>query len=140
MTTSDTRPRTTAIATIAVSLPVDVSAPAVARHAVRDALAELGLSGPQVEDVLLATSELVTNAVEHGERPERLELDLSDGKLILRVFDAGSALPVLKPSKASEARRRGLELVQALASEWGHRRSAFGKYVWAAFEFGRSKH
>ena len=140
MTMSDAQPRTAARTVVTLKLPTDVTAPAIARHAVRDALADLGLSGPQAEDILLATSELVTNAVEHGERPERLELDLNGERLVLRVYDAGAELPELKPSRPSEARRRGLHLVQTLAAEWGHRRSAFGKYVWAAFVFAKPAH
>lgn len=117
--------------TVTVLLPADVTAPAIARHAVRDTLLRRGCE--ELDDLLLATSELVTNAVEHGERPERLELDYADGRLTLRVFDTGTTLPELRVPAPALARSRGLQLVRALAEDWGFRRYDGGKYVWATF-------
>ncbi|OXM71683.1 ATP-binding protein [Amycolatopsis vastitatis] len=135
MTTSKTPPCTdVAVPPLRVLLPADVTAPALARHEVRAALLRLGLQERQFDDVLLATSELVTNAFEHGERPQRLELECADGRLTLRVHDTGRMLPRLRAPLPGEARSRGLVLVQALSLDWGFERCPGGKYVWAVFQ------
>lgn len=131
MTTSKLPEHTAAAATATVLLPADITAPAIARHAVRDMLLRRGCE--VLDDVLLATSELVTNAVEHGERPERLELDYAGGRLTLRVYDTGESLPQLRIPAPARARSRGLQLVRTLAEDWGFRRYDGGKYVWATF-------
>ncbi|MBB4686886.1 ATP-binding protein [Amycolatopsis jiangsuensis] len=125
--------RTTAPDPVRLHLPDDVTAPAVARHKVRTALASIDLPGHLRDDVLLATSELVTNAVEHGERPERLELMLTTDELVVSVFDRGSKIPELKEPMPAAARSRGLQLVHALSARWGYDPAEGGKCVWAAF-------
>ena len=134
MTTSNMPQRTTVeAAPLRVLLPADVTAPALARHEVRSALLGFGLLEAQLDDVLLATSELVTNAFEHGERPQRLELAYDGGRLTLRVFDTGRMLPELREPVPMRARSRGLVLVQALSEDWGFERCPGGKFVWAVF-------
>ncbi|MDT7801727.1 MAG: hypothetical protein QOI78_5160 [Actinomycetota bacterium] len=120
-------------APLTVLLPGDVTAPALARHEVRKAMLGFGLCDAQLDDVLLAASELVTNAFEHGERPERMELEYTDGRLTLRVYDVGRRLPELRAPSPAKARSRGLVLVQALSEDWGFERCDGGKYVWAVF-------
>lgn len=128
-------PQCTAVqaAPLTVLLPADVTAPARARHEVRSILLEFGLGEAQLDDVLLATSELVTNAFEHGECPQRMELSYFEGQLTLRVHDSGSRLPELRAPSPAEARSRGLVLVQALSEEWGFESCPGGKFVWARF-------
>ena len=134
MTTSRMPERTvSSTAPLTVFLPAEVTAPALARHAVRGKLTELGLAEPRQDDILLATSELVTNAFEHGERPERLELECDGDRVTLRVYDTGHELPAMRAPSAAEARSRGLVLVQALSEDWGFARCGDGKYVWAVF-------
>ena len=132
--TSSKSPARSAATRFRVSLPAGVTAPALARHAVREAMAKFEVDASVAEDLLLVTSELVTNAVEHGERPTRLELDREGGHLTLRVFDTGTTLPELRAPAPQLARSRGLQLVRALSERWGHRRCEGGKYVWAVFE------
>ncbi|WP_326945696.1 MULTISPECIES: ATP-binding protein [unclassified Amycolatopsis] len=133
MTTSKMPQRIAAAAPLTVLLPSDVTAPALARREVRAAMAAFGLDEAQLEDVLLATSELVTNAFEHGERPQRFQMEYADGHLTLRVYDTGRMLPELRAPSPAEARSRGLVLVQALSEDWGFERCPGGKYVWAIF-------
>ncbi len=137
MTMSKTRSEVS-LPVVSLPLPDDVTAPAIARQAVRTTLAGLGFDGPDVDDVLLATSELVTNAFEHGERPDRLEVEYGDARLTLRVFDSGSDWPKLKEPSPMAARSRGLQLVHALSDDWGHEPCAGGKYVWAVFSLHRA--
>ncbi|MFG1639270.1 ATP-binding protein [Amycolatopsis sp. NPDC049252] len=120
-------------APLTVLLPADVTAPALARHEVRKAMLGFGLCEGQLDDVLLAASELVTNAFEHGERPERMELEYTGSRLTLRVYDVGRRLPELRAPSPAKARSRGLVLVQALSEDWGFEVCDGGKYVWAVF-------
>jgi anti-sigma regulatory factor (Ser/Thr protein kinase) len=134
MTTSKMPQRTAVQATpLTVLLPADVTAPALARHEVRRAMLGFGLCEAQLDDVLLAASELVTNAFEHGERPERMELEYTDGRLTMRVYDVGRKLPELRAPSPAKARSRGLVLVEALSEDWGFERRERGKHVWAVF-------
>jgi anti-sigma regulatory factor (Ser/Thr protein kinase) len=134
MTMSKT-PERTAVPTapLTVFLPADVTAPALARLEIRRTMLGFGLVEKQLDDVLLAASELVTNAFEHGDRPERLELEYAGGLLTLRVHDTGEAAPKLRAPAPAEARSRGLVLVQALSVDWGFARCPGGKFVWAVF-------
>ncbi|WP_329053050.1 ATP-binding protein [Amycolatopsis sp. NBC_01488] len=132
--TTNTSQRTAApVAPLTVLLPDNVTAPARARREVRSMLLGFGLDETQLDDVLLATSELVTNAFEHGESPQRLELSYFEGQLTLQVHDTGSGLPELRAPSPAEARSRGLVLVQALSEDWGFERCPGGKFVWAVF-------
>lgn len=137
MTMSKTRSEAS-LPVVSLPLPVDVTAPAVARQAVRATLASLGFDELAVDDILLATSELVTNAFEHGEKPDRLEVEYAEGRLTLRVFDSGSDRPRLKEPSPMAARSRGLQLVHALSDDWGHEPCDGGKYVWAVFSLRRA--
>jgi anti-sigma regulatory factor (Ser/Thr protein kinase) len=137
MTMSKTRSEGS-LQVVSLPLPVDVTAPAVARQAVRATLASLGFDDLAVDDVLLATSELVTNAFEHGEKPDKLEVEYAEGRLTLRVFDSGSGRPKLKEPSPMAARSRGLQLVHALSEDWGYEPYAGGKYVWAVFSLHRT--
>lgn len=96
----------------------------------------------------LIVSELVTNAVRAsagltsseyagrcvpGVPPVRFWL-ASDGEhVVVQVWDASDQMPVLQHPGADVESGRGLELVEALATEWGAytpERSS-GKIVWA---------
>jgi anti-sigma regulatory factor (Ser/Thr protein kinase) len=111
----------------------DATAPSQARQEVRRAISVLGLNGDLAEDIVLVTSELVTNAVEHGGGQCRFEIDHSDGVLTIRVYDPGSDRPAPRAPKAPAPRGRGLWLVERLANAWGSEDSANGKCVWARF-------
>ncbi|MEU3623821.1 anti-sigma regulatory factor [Amycolatopsis coloradensis] len=137
MTMSKTRSEAS-LPVVSLPLPVDVTAPAIARQAVRATLVSLGFDDLAADDILLATSELVTNAFEHGEKPDRLEVEYAEGRLTLRVFDSGSGRPKLKEPSPMAARSRGLQLVHALSDDWGHEPCDGGKYVWAVFSLRRA--
>jgi serine/threonine-protein kinase RsbW len=91
-------------------------APAVARHAVRDFLHSLGADPRAFGDVLLALSEIVTNAVVHGYRGRegvvRVEAEHSDHELVLSVADHGGGMA---PRHDSPGLGLGLPLVGRIA-------------------------
>jgi stage II sporulation protein AB (anti-sigma F factor) len=104
-------------ATFRSSFPADSMAPAVARHAVRDFLHSLGADPRAFSDVLLALSEIVTNAVVHGYRGGegvvRVEAEHSDAQLVLSVADQGGGMA---PRHDSPGLGLGLPLVGRIAT------------------------
>jgi anti-sigma regulatory factor (Ser/Thr protein kinase) len=115
-----------------VELPYAYQAPRVARSAVRVALVGLTLPVPQ-EDVDLVVSELVTNAVVHGEPPIELIIRLGRGALRIEVCDGLAMSPVI-PTGAAERLELGcgLTIVENLTDRWGWQIRPKGKCIWAA--------
>jgi anti-sigma regulatory factor (Ser/Thr protein kinase) len=93
---------------VRIDLAPDASAPAAARRALR----ELPL-GSAADDVLLVTSEVVTNAVKHGRRVTPIELDASCERdhTHVEIRDRGRFIP-------GES-GYGLRILAAAASRWG---------------------
>jgi len=88
-------------------------------------------SQTHLETALLVVTELVTNAVRHGQSRVTLALTLDDDRLLLEVADDGSGVPQVRHPGWQAVGGRGLLLVEALATRWGVRRSGRGKVVWA---------
>ncbi len=130
--------------------PVPAAA-AAARQFVRDTLRSWELAGrcadqdALVDDAVLLTSELVTNAVLHAGTPVqvtcRLVGDEPAGALEIAVLDRhpDQLRPDLPHSTAEAAERtngRGLQLPSQLASAWGVTYAGAAKAVW--FRMGLS--
>lgn len=119
---------------VATSLPRAAEAAGLARAFAAKALATWGMAAEVTDDILLACSELVTNAIEHGSGVVTLVLR-HDGPLVeLRVGDEGGGTPAAQPFGPKSARSRGLAIVQALSAEWGWSPGPAGKSVWARFQ------
>jgi len=90
------------------------------------------LPTPLVDDTLLLTSELVTNAIRHGEGDVTVRLWPGPDVVRLEVSDTSSQLPAPRHAGTEAEAGRGLALVDALSSRWGAtpRRSPAGKTVW----------
>ena len=117
---------------VRTTLPSAVTAPAAARALARDAV-ERGGRRPAVrlDDVALVVSELVTNAVLHGDGDITLDVVVDDDAVHVEVADREPNLPD-QPNAALDAESgRGLLLVSRVATQWGVRRSSPGKVVWA---------
>ena len=115
-------------------LGADTSAAGKARGFVRATLRPWGVPEDQLADVLLAVSELVSNAVQHGDGDPSLQLRLEGrGRLHVRVRDAAPREPTLRDQDPSSERGRGLLIVNSVADEWGKSVDASGKWVWAVF-------
>ena len=84
-----------------------------------------------LDTALLVVTELVTNAVRHGQSTVTLAVTVDDGRLLLEVTDDGSGVPKVRHPGWQAVGGRGLLLVEALATRWGVRRSLDGKVVWA---------
>ena len=64
-----------------------------ARTLVRAQVAAAGFVGRAADDLVLAVTEIATNALVHGDAPRQLWSYLDDGRLVFQVRDAGAALP-----------------------------------------------
>lgn len=83
--------------------------------------------------VALVVSELVTNAVVHGEGPPELRLRWQGPSLLVEVHDDSVLLPHVQPlDDAPAVSGRGMALVDLVADAWGtHLDPTGGKTVWA---------
>lgn len=111
----------------------------MARRAAARMLAEWRVEETGTADAALVVSELVTNAVRHGQVPGRLvelrlEYDLEKAVLV-EVSDAGDGRPPSRGVRQIDLpfaeTGRGLALVAAFADAWGVREREIGKTVWA---------
>jgi len=109
-----------------------VSSPSQGRNAVRRLLGE-DASAAFVADAMLATSELVTNALLHGHGMLELSacFDRVTGCLRVEVADSSSELP---QTVAREVGGLGLRVVAELSSAWGSVLNEHGKTVWFELE------
>ncbi len=106
------------------------SAPADARAFVARTGQSWDLPEPVIEAAQLATSELVSNSVEHALSGVQVTLALADDQLRIAVRDHSKSPPVRRIPNTSGARGRGIALVEAVADEWGVLPHPDGKTVW----------
>ncbi|MER6047366.1 SpoIIE family protein phosphatase [Streptomyces sp. NPDC001793] len=110
------------------SLAPEPRSVARARELARDQLTDWGLQA-LVDTTELLVSELVTNALRHGQGEIRLRL-LLDRTLVCEVWDADLAQPRRRRARDTDEGGRGLQLVGLLSEGWGSRRTPRGKTVW----------
>jgi GAF domain-containing protein/anti-sigma regulatory factor (Ser/Thr protein kinase) len=99
------------------ALPRDPSAVAQARRAVE--AHAVGLSEAELDTARLLVSELVTNAIRHGEGRITLTLGLDDARVRVEVHDDGSRRLRRREHPDADGGGFGLNLVAELASRWG---------------------
>lgn len=120
-----------------------------ARHRMREQLRSHGVSDSVVDDAVLILSELLSNACRHG-RPLGRHTDVGDGDvraawrvdrkggLTVEVTDGGGPTRPVPATPSVTARGgRGLNIINALADEWGVRDSSSGEVtVWVLVNEG----
>jgi anti-sigma regulatory factor (Ser/Thr protein kinase) len=105
-------------------LPVTATAPATARHTAARLFGDV-VSGDRLDEIVLAVSELVTNAVRHAGMLPNDEIAITfefDGERVhVEVEDAGAGFSRsdAMPSGRRSEGGHGLELVQAMTDRWG---------------------
>ena len=118
-----------------VDLPRSLTSVAAARRFVEQRLKEWKLE-PLLDDALLISSELVTNAVTHADSSCRVRLSLNTARLRIDVLDAGAGTPEPLPLSQTEEHGRGLYMVDAITSAWGLEDvPGEGKLVWAELAY-----
>ncbi|MFD0690535.1 ATP-binding protein [Actinomadura fibrosa] len=117
-----------------------------ARYFLRDTLvpARLAPGDELLDDMALVVDEFAGNGIRHtaSGRGGKLSIALLAGSGLLRaeVTDDGNARtrPRLREAPEGES-GRGLHIVDALASRWGHHSDGARTVVWAEFETGSGR-
>jgi anti-sigma regulatory factor (Ser/Thr protein kinase) len=117
----------------------DVPAIAEARRTVAEHLAQWELSQDVVDEVVLMTSELVTNAFVHGRPPIDLRLRRTGSELVVEVRDRAVYRPRRRRADDDDESGRGLQIVSVLADRWGSRATGTGKSVWFSVLLDKSR-
>ncbi|WP_219415911.1 anti-sigma factor RsbA family regulatory protein [Pseudonocardia nigra] len=96
-------------------------APALARAAVRDVASATLRDPDDLDDLVLAASEAVTNAISHGKPPVRLRVWTDGGRVVVAVTDAGPGpsdpYAGLLPALDSETGGLGLWMAHQICSD-----------------------
>jgi anti-sigma regulatory factor (Ser/Thr protein kinase) len=108
-----------------------VESAADARRWLTSFLHESDVDEPTMMDAALIVSELVTNALRHGEGSTVLRAALSPTQVQLSVTDAGDGKPRMLPPDPDRIGGLGLIVVDRVAAEWGVAPFPGGKTVWA---------
>ncbi|OBK48533.1 SpoIIE family protein phosphatase [Mycobacterium sp. 1081908.1] len=133
------RPPHTAARSFATVLPAVPAQIPVARRRLRGWLDGLAAVPRREEDILLATGEAVTNAIEHGSRCEprqtvSVEAFVHGRTVAVTVSDSGSWVGDSSVSMRSHRRGRGLTLIGGLADRVATVRTSGGTRVTLEFE------
>jgi hypothetical protein len=127
------QPRVTERRVCRLPLPPHPIAAEQARVFLRLVCAGWGLGGA-IDDLLLVTAELVTNAMKVGDVVE-LSISRQDWSVLVEVWDTSEAVPDRQSRSVDRVDGRGLLLVEACSKEWGWRLEEHGgKTVWSILD------
>lgn len=111
-------------------MPHDARASHQARTAIRSVLE---VDDP-VDDVILATSELTANAVQHGGGAVRLTAARRGSALTVAVTDRrGDRVPSVQRMRGPSSNGRGMAIVDTICDHWGVTAYHDHKMVWCSF-------
>ncbi|MET8021313.1 ATP-binding protein [Streptomyces decoyicus] len=89
------------------------------------------MGGPQADYIVLAVSELVTNAVQHGYGEIGLRVRYAAGELRIEVSDGNPKPAERRSADDDDESGRGMFIVDFFSNDWGV--SEDGTTTWAAF-------
>jgi integral membrane sensor domain MASE1/anti-sigma regulatory factor (Ser/Thr protein kinase) len=91
-----------------------------ARRWAREHCEPPGSHDPQrVDDIVLAVSELVTNAFNHAAAPATITSEVTEALMRVTVTNPGHGALVVRPSDYSGQGGRGLRIVETISDSWG---------------------
>lgn len=133
------RPSHLAAGSFATVVPAGPAQIPVAREQLRDWLKIIGVEPPRETDILLATGEAVTNAIEHGSGNEprqtvSIEAFLRQDTVSITVSDTGQWIGDSSASLRNRRRGRGLTLMSGLADDVETLRTPAGTRVTLRFD------
>jgi anti-sigma regulatory factor (Ser/Thr protein kinase) len=103
---------------------------AAARHFALAAAEHLGCCPA---DLGLVVSELATNACVHARSPFTVTVERRNAGILIEVADEDSGAVTMRPL-SKDASGRGVQIVAAVARDWGTTPRATGKAVWAVLD------
>lgn len=112
-----------------VALADTPSTPHLARHAAAEFLLAVGVR--RIDDIVLAISELVTNAVRYAGGGE-LVVRVDGARVRIEVADSSGQPPVR--GTPDDDGHRGLPIVHLLSTGWGSIARDGGKVVWCEID------
>lgn len=118
----------------------DASSVGEARLFVRDVLAETDAPANAVDAAVLLISELATNVALHARTDLLVTIRVEYGALWAQVKDWNSRMPQPCMAPPDATTGRGLQLLEAIASQWGVERNTDGKVVWFTLKLDPSVH
>jgi serine phosphatase RsbU (regulator of sigma subunit)/anti-sigma regulatory factor (Ser/Thr protein kinase) len=108
------------------TFPPEVASVAAARRFVGETLANWGVD--EVDDAMLLTSELVTNAIVHAGTEVEVVCESLRGQVRVEVHDRHQARRI--PVPGDQVSGRGLLFPETLATSWGVTYGQGDKHVW----------
>lgn len=112
-----------------LALPALTTSVAQARRAVVEVCRAAGRADLG-DSAALLVSEVVTNAVLHGDGTVEVRAELRGRSLRVEVKDDGPGAPSVRRADPEAEGGRGMALVDALSASWGVEPLPIGKYVW----------
>ena len=112
-----------------LALEAKLDAASLARRHVRARLLDWELE-ELLDPVLLLTSEVVTNALLHSGTRLTVQVERSGAGVQVGVEDGSTVPPVHRRHSTTASTGRGVQLLEAIAQEWGWLPTAHGKLVW----------
>ena len=108
-----------------------------ARSVVHSICTDARVPPPVTDTALLLVSEVVTNAITHGDGRPVVDIDVDSDRMRVCVSDAAAEVPSVLPQDEASEHGRGMFIVDTLASRWGVSPLApTGKAIW--FELDRA--
>jgi PAS domain S-box-containing protein len=104
---------------------------AAGRRFLRQTLRGWAVAPETVDQALLITGELVSNAILHAGTPIRLEVSFAAPAVRVAVRDHSPAPPSVRDYRNDSMTGRGLGVVGSISVAWGVEPFADGKSVWA---------
>jgi anti-sigma regulatory factor (Ser/Thr protein kinase) len=111
-----------------VSFPAVPASAAAARRIVAAEFADLACPDVTTEAAVLLVSELASNAIRHARTPFTIAIRHHPPVVTIEVADASTLLPALREPDVDGG--RGLQMVAAVAIQWGVREEVDGKTVY----------
>ena len=112
-----------------VTLPRHARSAGDARRVTGRMCTDAALTEDVRDRAVLATSEVITNAILHGKGATRLTVTTRPGGVKIEVGDASRRLPARRPGSQPLA-GGGIQVLGSCANLWGVRKTARGKVVW----------